>query len=143
VLKADFDRYAARWNLILKEQIVPASTEKALRVLHATPDANRGKLALAIMQGLHTGMVDIEDTEVLKEMAIGLVPEAEVDKAVADDSLDAGELQRTTEELANHLGALSLPAFWVPDASLKVDTRGVGFADGGQVHMGQDRLHVS
>jgi hypothetical protein len=88
-------------------------------------------------------MVDIEDTEVLKEMAIGLVPEAEVDKAVADDSLDAGELQRTTEELANHLGALSLPAFWVPDASLKVDTRGVGFADGGQVHMGQDRLHVS
>lgn len=142
VLKADFDRYAARWNLILKEIVNAEATEKALRVIQATQESARPRLVMAILQGFHTGIADIEDVETLKRMAYGILDADQVGKAVESDSIAHGELDRTTEELATHFGALGVPAFWVPDPKLKPELKGVGFADGGQIHMGHDRLHV-
>lgn len=140
-LKDDFDRYAARWNLVLKESVPPC--DRALRVLHAAPDdASRGKLAIAMLQALHLGTADLEDIETLKRMSFGIVSAPEdVANAVQEDSVAAGNLQRTTEEYATHMGGLSLPGFWVPNPDLPTGQHGVGFADGGEIHMGHDRLH--
>ncbi|KAI9006885.1 thioredoxin-like protein [Hyaloraphidium curvatum] len=140
VLQSDIDRYAARWNLELRNDV--GSTERALRVLHAAPDdSGRMRLTQGIFQALHSSFVDVGDVAVLKRMAAGILKEDEVEKAVQDDSVAEGLLERATEDFVNGLRGLSVPAFWVPDPSLKVEAKGVGFANGGKVFLGQDRLH--